>query len=415
MNASVNRTVDAAGPSDARQFTVVALVGGGHFISHFYVLCLASLLPAMAVDLQVGYAELGLITTAFFAAAALVQMPVGMLVDRFGARRMLLAGVTLTSGAVMLSGFAPSYLAIVGLFLVAGIGNSVFHPCDYVVISSSVRESRLGKAFSFHSFCGTAGFAVAPVAMAAMASQFGWRGALVGAGSAGLVLAVAVLLAQGILRDDTERKKKAPGQLTRTWKALMSRRVIGHFIYFMTSSAATGALGAFTVVVMIAHYGASEEVAGAVLTAYLGAAAFGVIFGGILADRTQRHDLVLVIMMGGAAAVTAAAATGMLGFWLCALALTLAGFAKGVVMPSRDLMVRQDAPAGLLGAVVAFTTIGFTVGNGIAPAIAGWMVDSGEALYVFWLAAALAFVSIGSVVVARRGPPALKSKPETAP
>ena len=287
MNASVNRTVDAAAPSDARQLAVVGLVGGGHFLSHFYVLCLAPLLPAMAADLQVSYAELGLITTAFFAAAALVQMPVGMLVDRFGARRMLLAGVILVSGAVTLSGFAPSYLAIVGLFLVAGIGNSVFHPCDYVVISSSVRESRLGKAFSFHSFCGTAGFAVAPFAMAALASWFGWRGALIGAGSAGLVLAVAVLLAQGILRDDTKRTKKEAGQLSRTGQALKSRRVVGHFIYFMTSSAATGALGTFTVVVLIAHYDVSEALAGGALTAYLGAAAVGVIFGGIVAEKNS--------------------------------------------------------------------------------------------------------------------------------
>jgi len=409
MNASVNKSANVAGPSDARQIAVTGLVGGGHFLSHFYVLCLAPLLPAMAADLKVSYAELGLITTAFFAAAAVVQMPVGMLVDRFGARRMLFAGVLIVSGAVTLSGFAPSYLAIVGLFVVAGLGNSVFHPCDYVILSSSVGEKRLGKAFSFHSFAGTAGFAVAPFAMAAMASWFGWRGALVGAGSAGLVLAVAVLLAQGILRDDTKRRKKEPGQFSRTWQALRSRRVIGHFIYFMMSSAATGALGTFSVVVLIAHYGVSKELAGAVLTAYLSAAAVGVIIGGVLADRTKRHDLVLVVTMGGAALVTAAAASGALGFWLCAVALTLAGLAKGVVMPSRDLMVRQDAPVGLLGAVVAFTTIGFTVGNGSAPAIAGWMVDRGSPLSVFWLAAVLTFVAIGSVVVARRGAPVPES------
>ena len=59
----------------------------------------------------------------------------------------------------------------------------------------------------------------------------------------------------------------------------------------------------------------------------------------------------------------------------------------------------------MLGAVVAFTTIGFTVGNGSAPAIAGWMVDQGSPLSVFWLAAVLTFVAIGSVVVARRGAP----------
>ncbi len=404
MNVSVNTTADRQRLSDAGQFAVVGLVGGGHLISHFYVLCLAPLLPAMAADLQVGYAELGLITTAFFFAAAMVQMPVGILVDRFGARRMLLAGTILLSGSITLSGYTESYGGIVLLFVLAGIGNSVFHPCDYVVISSSVQENRLGKSFGFHSLCGTLGFALAPIVMAALASWYGWRGALSAAGMAGLVLAAAILLAQGILRDDTERKRREPGQLRRTWKALISRRVVGHFIYFATSSAATGALGAFIVVVMIAQYGVSEELAGAVLTAYLGAAAAGVILGGLLADRTRRHDLVLIVTMGSAAFVTAVAATGTLGFWLCVAALTLAGVAKGVVMPSRDLMVREDAPDGLLGAVVAFTTIGFTIGNGSAPAVAGWLIDVGSPLSVFWLASALTLVAIGSVAVARRAP-----------
>ncbi len=401
MNASINTAAEKQGPSDARQFAVIGLVGGGHLLSHFYVLCLAPLLPAMATDLKVGYAELGLITTAFFFAAAMVQMPVGILVDRFGARRMLFAGMLVISGSITLCGYVDSYVAIVLLFVVAGIGNCVFHPCDFVILSSSVQESRLGRAFAIHSFCGTAGFAIAPLIMAALAGAYGWRSALSIAGMAGLAVTVAILLSQGILRDDTTRKKK-PGQLGRTWKALMSRQVIGHFIYFTASSAATGALGAFTVVVMIAHYGASEEIAGAVLTAYLSAAAAGVVIGGILADRTRRHDLVLIATMGSTGLVIAVAATGILGFWLCALALVYAGLAKGIVMPSRDLMVRQDAPDGLLGAVVAFTTIGFTIGNGGAPAVAGWMVDVGSPLAVFWLASALAFVAIGSVLVARR-------------
>ena len=66
MNIPVNPAGDPTERSSAQQMSVIGLISAGHFISHFYVLCLAPLLPAMADDLQVGYAELGLITSGFF-------------------------------------------------------------------------------------------------------------------------------------------------------------------------------------------------------------------------------------------------------------------------------------------------------------------------------------------------------------
>ena len=129
-------------------------------------------------------------------------------------------------------------------------------------LSASVAEGRLGKAFAVHSFAGTAGFAIAPFAMATLMGTFGWRGALIVAGSVGIVIALALLLAQRILRDDANRKSKPGGQLRRTWQALIARRIVSHFIYFATSSAATGTLGAFTIVVLVAHYAVSERLAG---------------------------------------------------------------------------------------------------------------------------------------------------------
>jgi len=232
-----------------------------------------------------------------------------------------------------------------------------------------------------------------------------WRTALFISGICGLVIAGVILLLQGVLVDTASRKKKEPGQLRRTKDALLSRRILSHFVYFITSSAATSALAGLTIVVLVAHYGVSNSLAGYILLAYLVAASVGVIAGGIIADKTKRHDLVLILTMLIAAVVTALAATGILTFWLCVVMLVIAGITKGVVAPSRDLMVRNDAPPGLLGGVVAFVTIGFTIGNGAAPAIAGWLVDIGSPLNVFWFAAATSLAAIGCVLVARQDAP----------
>ena len=75
--------------SKRQQVGVISLISAGHFISHFYVICLAPLYIAMSNDLGVGVAELGLISSGFFLSGAILQMPAGLLVDRIGAKRVL--------------------------------------------------------------------------------------------------------------------------------------------------------------------------------------------------------------------------------------------------------------------------------------------------------------------------------------
>jgi MFS family permease len=94
-------------------------------------------------------------------------------------------------------------------------------------------------------------------------------------------------------------------------------------------------------------------------------------------------------------------ASGATPLWLTAAAITMAGLMRGVVSPSRDLLVRNAAPAGLLGTVMAVVTVGFTTGGSIMPVICGWLVDLGRGDAVFWLSAVMMLAAIGSVFIAR--------------
>jgi len=386
--------------SQRQQVVVISLISAGHFISHFYVICLAPLYIAMSKDLGVGFAELGLITSGFFVAGATLQMPAGLLVDRIGAKRVLFVGMFLLSLSVTLAGLTNSYWTLLILFMFAGAGNCVFHPCDYVIMSSSIDENKLGRAFSIHSFSGSAGFFAVPLVMPLLMERTSWQTALFIIGVCGLVIVGVIFLFQKVLIDTASRQKQPSGQLSRTRDALLTKRILSHFVYFITSSAATSALAGLTIVVLVSYYGVSEKLAGFILLAYLVSASAGVITGGFIADKTKRHNVVLVVTMLIATLVTGIAALGVIDFWACVGMLVIAGLTKGIVAPSRDLMVRNDAPPKLLGGVVAFVTIGFTIGNGTAPAIAGWLVDLGSPLNVFWFAAAMSLAAICCLLVA---------------
>src|SRR5437879_9508583 len=93
---------------------------------------------------------------------AIVQAPIGFLVDRYGARRFLIAGTLLMTLAIAAMGLATAYWQIVLLAMLSGLGSSVIHPADYAILSGSVNTARIGRSFSLHTFVGSVGLAVAP-------------------------------------------------------------------------------------------------------------------------------------------------------------------------------------------------------------------------------------------------------------
>jgi len=173
MDASVTNA------AHARPYGVIALIGVGHAISHFYHLAVPVLFPLMKVSLGVSYTELGLLATLFYVASGICQFIAGFLVDHYGARRILFLGLAIVSGAILLCGFAPSYAYLLVLMPLAGIGNSVFHPADFGILNASVKEGWLGKAYGVHTLGGNFGWALAPIVVLGLATVLGWRAALV--------------------------------------------------------------------------------------------------------------------------------------------------------------------------------------------------------------------------------------------
>jgi len=112
-----------------RDARVNALLGAGHFLSHFYQLCLPPLFIAWQQAFDVSFAGLGLAMAVMAGAAAVMQTPMGFLVDRYGARLFLVGGTLLMTLSIAAMGLATAYW-VVGLALLSGVGNSVIHPAD---------------------------------------------------------------------------------------------------------------------------------------------------------------------------------------------------------------------------------------------------------------------------------------------
>ncbi len=389
----------------------ISLVALAHGLSHFLQIATAVMFPLIKDDLGVSYTALGATVALFYTVSGVFQTVAGFAVDRYGARRVLYCGLALSAAGALLAGLAQSYAMLLVAALVGGLGNSVFHPCDFSILNARVGKQRLGHAFSCHGIAGFLGYAAAPTYAIAMVSVAGWRGALLGAAAIGAVVLVVLALYRSDLHAEPAESRDAEGRrgVLADARILASVPVLMCFGYFILVSVGFIAIQTFGVATMIALYGASGALASAALTSYLLGAAAGIFTGGFVAARTARHDLVAVSGM----AVSAAFMFVLAAAWLPAASLPLlfaaTGFAAGMTGPSRDLIVRSTTPPGATGKVYGFVYSGLDVGSMLTPVYFGWLLDGGRPSMVFYTVVVSAVLTIATLLNLPASPAAAKT------
>jgi len=165
-------------------------------------------------------------------------------------------------------------------------------------------------------------------------------------------------------------------------------------------------IGNFGVVALMSGYGASFPTANMALTAYLGASTVGVLAGGFLADRTERHGQVAAGCFAVNAAIVLLIAAVALPPLLLAAAMTTAGFLGGVIAPSRDMMVRSAAPPGAAGRAFGIVSTGFNFSGMASPLLFGWIMDHNMPHWVFGASAAFMILTVLLALFTDRKPQA---------
>lgn len=388
-------------PGVGRERRVVGLVSSAHFVSHFYPLLLPPLFPLLREVYGVGYTALGFALTVASLSSALLQAPVGFVVDRYGARGMLLAAVLLQTLALALVGLVPHYGALLALMAVSGLANSVFHPADYVILNASVDGRRIGRAFSFHTAAGVAGDALGPVCVLLLSGWLGWRYGLLACAVPGLMVAALLWW-----RASDLRAKVTAGTAVHDngggLALLLSAPVVTGLLFFTGLALMTRGVHGFSVSALDSGYGVGIEQAGVVLAAYLFASPVGVLIGGWLADRTTHHDRVVVVSLSLVAALMFVTAALMPPLPVVATLFAIAGLLAGLVSPSRDMLIRSVTPSGQMGKVFGFVATGFNIGGMLGPPLYGHLLDNNSPQAVFWLVGVFALLTVPCVLWTRR-------------
>jgi MFS family permease len=378
-------------------FRIIAIVGAAHGGSHYFHLVLPPLFPLLKTAFGVGYAELGLLLSALFLTSGLCQTPAGFLVDRIGAARVLAAGLACLGGGAVLASMAPGYMALLPAAILMGLGNAVFHPADYAILGHHVARERMARAFSIHTVGGTVGWAVAPVLVAGIAALASWRVALLFSGCVGLGLAALVMANRALLETpghaaptQADRSTALAGHL----RLFASTPILLCFVFFALQATAFIALQGFMPLSLHQLFGLDMVAATATVTFFMVGSAAGTMAGGVLADRSGRHQRIIAGGMAVAALILALVGSVPLPTPLLLTAVALAGALTGATTPARDMLVRSAAPPGASGKVFGFVYSGLDLGATVTPAVVGGLLDAGHAGAVFVLVPAAMLLGI---------------------
>jgi FSR family fosmidomycin resistance protein-like MFS transporter len=358
---------------------VIGLVGLAHLVSHFSQLLLAPLFPWLKTEFNASYTELGFLMTLFFVVSCAVQAGSGFLVDRFGPRPILFAGLALLAVAAFGFAASPNYWALAFFSIVAGVGNGVFHPVDYTLLNCKVSAPRLGHAYSVHGITGSLGWALAPALVVPLAIAFSWRVALAAAGG----VALAVMLVLWLNRDKLTLapapvKAGAAGSAPAgegSFDFLRIPAVWMCFAFFFVYAVVLSVIQAFAPEAARQLHNVPVAWAAACLTVYMVCSAGGMVLGGFLAADPSRCERIVGAGFGMAAVIALAIGFGPLPALAVPVLFGAMGFASGIAGPSRDLLVKKSTPENSTGRVYGIVYSGLDIGQAVAPLLFGALMD----------------------------------------
>jgi predicted MFS family arabinose efflux permease len=133
------------------------------------------LLPLLRAEFHLSYLQTGLISTATMVIYCALQFPIGVLADRLGKRRVILAGVLWVAGSLALTALTQRYDQLLICLMVVGMGNGMhFVPISTLLAEMFSTASR-GRALSIHGSAMAISRVVAPVLAIPIAMLWGWR------------------------------------------------------------------------------------------------------------------------------------------------------------------------------------------------------------------------------------------------
>ena len=365
------------------------LITIGHSLTHWYPATFYLLLPLIGNELGLSYSQIGLIMTCQYIAAAIANIPGGMLADTIGRKGLLMAVSLFWVGfPYLLIGFSHGYLMLLACVALVGFGNSLWHPTAIPTLGQRYPD-RKGLVLSLHGMGGNVGDAVAPLVIGALLAVFTWREVVVMNVVPGLVVALLMFVFLGSMKLGNRKAgshAQSFGDYMKGLRALFRSRGLillssGSTFRSMTQTA----LLTFLPVYLAHEMGYSPVWVGACLFALQAAGFAAAPVAGHLSDRMGRKNIALSSMAMTAVVLVAMALAGGSPAFVALVAVL--GFFLYALRPVIQAWMLETTPKNMGGSSIGILFGAQAVGAAIGPLLAGMVADRHGLLSTFYFLA----------------------------
>lgn len=387
---------------------------------------LSPVLGAIGTEWGLDEAQLGLISSVFFLAYTAMQIPTGLLADRFGRKGLLVAGFLLFGVATGLSGLAPSY----GMFLVtgalAGLGQGTYYPTQYALSSAVIPPERraVGSAVINSGMAVGISLGLLVSSYTTFSLGWGWRAPFLV--MAGPIVLAALLFARvvhegkgGQAKGGQSKPQPAAGGANATadipLQLVLTRRLLGLYALNFTSL-----YGFFVILTWLPYYlevvrGFPVETTGVISSLVPWASIPGALLVSAMSDRTGRRlHLVRVLLV--LAALSIMGIVYAKSRWVLFACLILYGLVgKLAIDPLVVALTAEWAPAGRMATAMAFLNFAGMASSVLAPYVTGYLTSAtGRMDLAFFIAGALLLAGFGIALAMPERAPARAPAREAA-
>lgn len=186
--------MSAKTPSKTYRRAVLGTCSGVHMVHDGFSNALYILLPMWQTEFALSLTQVGTLKSLYSGTMALLQVPAGLLAERWGERALLGIGTVIAGLAYMTLGMVEGHAALLATLLVAGAGAAVQHPLSSSVVSRTYDRGTRRAALGIYNFSGDVGKIAISLAVTVIIGSLGWRWATTSAGILGVAAGIITFL-----------------------------------------------------------------------------------------------------------------------------------------------------------------------------------------------------------------------------
>jgi sugar phosphate permease len=406
VSATISEDQVAGG--NARRYLVIALLFVTYFLTYLDRAVMATAIPFIAKDFDLSSVAAGSVLSAFFFGYALMQIPSGILADKFGPARLLVTAVVLWSIFTAMTGLAQSLTMLIAVRVLFGLSEGPAPAAVSKVIAVWAPRDQIGRSNGTVLAATLLGSAAAPALVAGVVIQWGWRAAFLGLLFPGLLLALVLYLVLGRSGAPSSDVGATPTAAktsiaTTTWSVVFgSSRMRWCIATTLLASCANWGLQNWLPTYLLKARGFSIAEMGMFASMPFAAGALGYLLGGYAGDRFfegRRHILIFLCLLLSSVATygAAAAPTGVISVAFMALTFLTLSMALSNVFTLPLVLV----PVNMAGTAFGVVNTAAQIAGFLSPIAIGAVLDASHQDFALALYIVVGLLVLGGLAATR--------------